>query len=114
MKIWQSDITLADLDARGKNTMIDYLGITFTEIGDNFLVARMPARQTPVADESEQFEPVWVRPRDALARHGLSIRQVAETIEVAFSGMAVSRVQQGQATYDLAVRFDPAGALSGE
>lgn len=35
-----------------------------------FLVARMPEGQTPVADESEQFEPVWVRPRDALARHG--------------------------------------------
>jgi recombination protein RecT len=34
-----------------------------------FLVARMPENQTPVADEAEQFEPVWVRPADALARH---------------------------------------------
>jgi recombination protein RecT len=34
-----------------------------------FLVARMPQDQTPVADETEQFEPVWVRPADALARH---------------------------------------------
>jgi glyoxylase-like metal-dependent hydrolase (beta-lactamase superfamily II)/8-oxo-dGTP pyrophosphatase MutT (NUDIX family) len=34
-----------------------------------FLVARMPAGQTPVADEAEQFEPQWVRPADALARH---------------------------------------------
>lgn len=34
-----------------------------------FLVARMPEGQEPVADESEQFEPVWVRPADALARH---------------------------------------------
>ncbi len=34
-----------------------------------FLVARMPEGQTPVADEAEQFEPVWVRPVDALARH---------------------------------------------
>ena len=34
-----------------------------------FLVARMPEGQTPVADESEQFEPVWVRPADALTRH---------------------------------------------
>ena len=34
-----------------------------------FLVARMPEGQTPVADESEQFEPVWVRPSDALTRH---------------------------------------------
>lgn len=34
-----------------------------------FLVARMPDGQTPVADEAEQFEPVWVRAQDALARH---------------------------------------------
>lgn len=34
-----------------------------------FLVARMPEGQTPVADETEQFEPVWVRPVDALTRH---------------------------------------------
>jgi len=34
-----------------------------------FLVARMPEGQTPVADEAEQFEPVWVRPQDALSRH---------------------------------------------
>jgi glyoxylase-like metal-dependent hydrolase (beta-lactamase superfamily II)/8-oxo-dGTP pyrophosphatase MutT (NUDIX family) len=34
-----------------------------------FLVARMPDGQAPVADEAEQFEPCWVRPADALARH---------------------------------------------
>lgn len=34
-----------------------------------FLVARMPEGQEPVADEAEQFEPVWVKPADALARH---------------------------------------------
>jgi recombination protein RecT len=34
-----------------------------------FLVARMPDGQVPVADETEQFEPVWVRPADALQRH---------------------------------------------
>ena len=34
-----------------------------------FLVARMPQGQEPVADESEQFEPVWVRPALALQRH---------------------------------------------
>ena len=46
--------------------------------------------------------------RDALARHGLSVRQVAETVEAAFSGMTVNRIQQGQANFDLVVRFDPA------
>jgi recombination protein RecT len=34
-----------------------------------FLVARMPEGQRPVADETEQFAPEWVRPVDALARH---------------------------------------------
>ncbi|GAB2526933.1 MBL fold metallo-hydrolase [Simplicispira piscis] len=34
-----------------------------------FLVARMPEGQTPIADETEQFEPVWVRPQEALERH---------------------------------------------
>ena len=34
-----------------------------------FFAALMPAQQEPVADELEQFEPVWVRPHDALARH---------------------------------------------
>jgi len=34
-----------------------------------FLVAHMPEGQMPVADETEQFEPVWVRPADALERH---------------------------------------------
>ena len=34
-----------------------------------FLVARMPDGQEPVADEAEQFEPEWIRPADALARH---------------------------------------------
>jgi len=34
-----------------------------------FLVARMPAGQQPVADESEQFAPEWVRPGDALERY---------------------------------------------
>ncbi|MBI5786773.1 MAG: efflux RND transporter permease subunit [Rhodocyclales bacterium] len=45
--------------------------------------------------------------RDALARHGLSIREVSETVEAAFSGVTASRVQQGQASFDLTVRFDP-------
>ena len=34
-----------------------------------FLVARMPEGQQAVADESEQFEPVWLSPAQALARH---------------------------------------------
>ena len=46
--------------------------------------------------------------RDALARHGLSAAELSESIEVAFNGIAVSKVAQGQATFDLVVRYDPA------
>ena len=34
-----------------------------------FLIARMPEGQTPVADDAEQFEPVWLRAEVALQRH---------------------------------------------
>ncbi len=34
-----------------------------------FLIARMPQGQHPVADETEQFAPEWVRPTEALARY---------------------------------------------
>lgn len=33
-----------------------------------FFVARMPQGQVPVADETEQFEPTWISPQDALQR----------------------------------------------
>lgn len=41
MKIWQIDLSLDLLQARGRDTMIEYLGIEFTEFGDDFLAARM-------------------------------------------------------------------------
>lgn len=43
--------------------------------------------------------------RDALARHGLSVRNVAETIETAFYGRTVSRVLDGAYAFDLVVRY---------
>lgn len=45
MKIWHTDIDIDVLTARGKNTMIDFLNIQFTEIGDDFLIARMPVNE---------------------------------------------------------------------
>ena len=82
----QSDIAALDRNAPFV-AQCQALGLTLTAdevfvlahwIGDRdlarrfdvpFLVARMPEGQTPVADETEQFEPVWVRPADALTRH---------------------------------------------
>lgn len=61
-----------------------------------FLVARMPDAQTPVADEKEQFEPVWVRPADALARHAQGnffiIYPTIKTLERLQSYTTVARV----------------------
>jgi 1,4-dihydroxy-2-naphthoyl-CoA hydrolase len=42
MSIWKIKFTLEDLNLRGKDTMGDFIGIEFIEIGDDFLVARMP------------------------------------------------------------------------
>ncbi len=59
-----------------------------------FLVARMPTGQTPVADGQEQFEPVWVRPADALARH------TAGQFFIIFPTIRTLERLQGYATVD--------------
>ncbi len=47
--------------------------------------------------------------RAALARNGISVAEISESIETAFTGQVVSKVVQGDATYDLVVRYDVAG-----
>jgi len=42
MPIWKTDISLELLNQRGKNTMSEYVDIEFTDIGDDYLTARMP------------------------------------------------------------------------
>ncbi|MCM2334786.1 MAG: efflux RND transporter permease subunit, partial [Anaeromyxobacteraceae bacterium] len=48
--------------------------------------------------------------RAAIARHGLRIQQVAEAVETAFQGLVTSRVLEGQAAFDLAVRYERGAA----
>jgi Cu/Ag efflux pump CusA len=45
--------------------------------------------------------------RAAIARHGLSVRDLGEAIEAAFVGLEVSRVLEGDASFDLVGRYDP-------
>ncbi|MFN3430584.1 MAG: efflux RND transporter permease subunit, partial [Candidatus Sericytochromatia bacterium] len=45
----------------------------------------------------------------ALSRHGLTTGDVGETIDMAFQGDVVSRVLEGQRTYDMLIRY-PEGA----
>ncbi|TAK72183.1 MAG: hotdog fold thioesterase [Gammaproteobacteria bacterium] len=49
MKIWKTAVSLDILTERGKGTLSDVLGIEFIEVGDDYLVARMP-----VADRVKQ------------------------------------------------------------
>ena len=42
MSIWYKSINLEELELRNKNTMSEYLGIEFIEIGDDFIIAKMP------------------------------------------------------------------------
>ncbi|MGQ0677223.1 MAG: hotdog fold thioesterase [Rhodospirillales bacterium] len=42
MAIWFKPYTPAEANARGRNTMLETLGIELVEIGDDFLKARMP------------------------------------------------------------------------
>lgn len=42
MPIWNEAATLESMIARNRNTMGSHLGIEFLEIGNNFLIARMP------------------------------------------------------------------------
>ena len=43
MAIWFKPITVSDLNKRSEHTMMEFLGITFTEITDNTMTATMPA-----------------------------------------------------------------------
>lgn len=45
MSIWFKEITTEMLNQRGKNTLADFLGISFTEIGKDSLIATMPANE---------------------------------------------------------------------
>ena len=46
--------------------------------------------------------------RAALATHGLTVREVAETLEAAVRGLVVSRVLDGNRGYDIVIRLDAA------
>lgn len=42
MSIWKTPITLEIIEERGQNTMVPHLGIETIEIGDDYLVCKMP------------------------------------------------------------------------
>ena len=42
MAIWFSPMTVASMKARATDTMVEHLGIEYTEVGDDYIKARMP------------------------------------------------------------------------
>lgn len=74
----QSADFLAQLERHGYRMAVDQVYWLCQWITDRdlpkrfdarFYVAPMPGGQHPVADEGEQFEPVWISPKHALERH---------------------------------------------
>ncbi len=41
-RIWKSEVTVEQLNQRGRGTMVDHLDIKFTEVGPDYLCASMP------------------------------------------------------------------------
>ena len=71
-------------------------------------VERVPGAVDVSAEQQTDIPFLTVKfDRGAIARHGLTLRQVADAIEAAFAGVTVSKIMEGQATYDLVVRYDP-------
>ena len=77
--IWHQPLTLEALQQRGKNTLIEYIGIEFIEIGENFLVARM-------AVDHRTIQPAGIM-------HGGSSCVLAETIGSTAANCCVDSTQ---------------------
>lgn len=45
MAIWQTAVDIEIVSERAKNSMSEFLGIEFTEVGDDFMCARMPVNE---------------------------------------------------------------------
>lgn len=70
---------------------------------------RVPGAVDVAAEQQTDIPFLTVKfDRGAIARHGLTLRQTADAIETAFAGNTVSKIMEGQAAYDLVVRYDPA------
>lgn len=58
-------------------------------------------------EQQQNIPQIQIKPdRRALARYGLTIRDLAEMVDVAFAGKVVSQIQEGDKMFDLVVRFD--------
>jgi 1,4-dihydroxy-2-naphthoyl-CoA hydrolase len=77
MRIWFADVRLEHIADRGANTLVEHLGIRFTEVGPDYLKATMP-----VDDRHRQVMGVL---------HGGASAALAETIGSFAANMCVDQ-----------------------
>ena len=66
-------------------------------------------------EQQIEIPQVQIKPkRDMLAKHGITINQFTEFVDVAFAGEKVSEVFEGNRSFDLVVRYDSASRGSME
>jgi len=93
VKIFGSDLyQLRSLAEKARQSMQGVAGVVDLSV----------EQQTEVPVLKIKFE------REAIARHALTIREVANTVEAALQGVKASRVLEGQTSYHLVVRLENA------
>ncbi len=71
------------------------------------IVRAAPGIRSSMVEQQTDIPQVKIRPdREALARYGVDVKDLGETVDMAFMGEEVSRVIEGQRTYSMVVRFD--------
>lgn len=70
-------------------------------------ISSIPGLVDISVEQQVEVPQVRIRPnRELLSMHGLTIREFAEFVDVAFAGETVSQVLDGQRSFDLVVRYD--------
>jgi len=77
MTIWKTQTTVEQIQERSRNTLVEHLGMEFTEIGDDYLEARMPV-------DSRTKQPAGLL-------HGGASAALAETLGSIAAGLCVDR-----------------------
>src|SRR5690606_40092151 len=70
------------------------------------MLRQVPGTRSTFAERQSGREYIDIVPdRDAIARYGLSVRDVHDLVETAIGGMPVSTVIDGRARYSVNVRY---------
>jgi 1,4-dihydroxy-2-naphthoyl-CoA hydrolase len=77
MRIWEGEVDLKMIIERGRQTIVEHLGIEFVELGEDYLVARMPV-------DARTKQPLGIM-------HGGASCVLAETIGSTAANLCVDR-----------------------